>query len=130
VAVRDVSSPAEALFDSAMSAYVTEDFRGAAEGLREALDAGSHPVPTQLLLGSSRLMVGRPQEAAEALESVIEAGASPYLAEAHYYLAKAYLRLAEGERAVAELRASVSLQGEISPRARTLADSVEVHMGG
>ncbi|MFH1765230.1 MAG: hypothetical protein ABIF09_13660 [Gemmatimonadota bacterium] len=130
VSVRREPASAESLFAAAMLRYIADDFKGAAGGLEEALEAGADPVPAQFFLGSSLLMLDRPREADEAFGFAIQAGESPYLPEAHYYRAKALLRLGKVGPALADLRAAADFPGEMSRPAQALADSIEARMGG
>lgn len=130
IPVRAEPAPWETAFGEAMARYAEADFRAAAAGLEQAIQAGVPPVPAEFFRGASLLMLDRPAAASEALAAVISAGGSPYLAEAHFYRAKALLRLGRGEDALVELRAAASEGGEIGAAAAALADSVEAVVGG
>lgn len=130
VPVRQEPASADSLFDAAMLLYVANDYSAAASLLRGAREAGADPVPSNFFLGACFLLLDRPEEAAETFGDVLQAGSSPYLAEAHYYRAKALLRLGEVEMALGDLRAAATSAGEISSAASSLADSLEALMGG
>jgi len=130
VPVRQAPARPDSVFAEAMSAYVAEEYAAAATGLEEALMAGAGSVPAEFFRGASLLMLGRPDEAERAFSAIIEAGDSPYLAEAHYYRAKALLSLGRASEALQELEAAVNSEGDIRTLASALADSVEVEMGG
>ena len=112
------------MFNAAMVAYSTGDYRGAESGLEAALAAGVDPAPANFFRGASLLMLDRDREAADAFYAVIPAGESPYLAEAHYYLAKALLRMGDADGALAQLASSASGETEVAALSLALADSV------
>ena len=116
---------ADSLFETAMTAYVSERFDQAVPALRVALAAGVDPAPAEFFLGSSLLMTKHAAEAAAEFAKVIALGDTPYLAEAHFYRAKALLRLGRTAEARAELGDATRLGGVIGGYARALADSVE-----
>ena len=124
VAVRATPTPADSLFERAMTAYSDGNYRAAATGLARALAAGGDSAPALFFLGASELMTGRPAAAADALRRVIALGDTPYLPEAHYYLAKALLRSGDGDGALRELGAVRSADTVVAATASALADSI------
>jgi tetratricopeptide (TPR) repeat protein len=126
VAVRGAPTPAESLFEAAMTAYSRGDYGAAAAGLERALASGTKgdSVPALFFLGASRLLTGRPAAAADALQRAISLGDSPYLPEAHYYLAKALLREGNAAAALRELQAVPAADSAVAALAVALADSV------
>lgn len=125
IPVRAADTPADSLFDSAMDAYVAEEFERAADGLAAALAAGVDSAPAEFFLGSSLLMEDETEDAARAFRRVIALGETPYMAEARYYLAKALLRLGQAEEALTHLRLAARQSDELREPATALADSVE-----
>jgi tetratricopeptide (TPR) repeat protein len=125
VEVRAAESVADATFESAMASYSARHYDKAAAQLSEALRGGVDPLPAQFFLGASLLELNETAAAADAFRSVIAAGDSPYLAEAHFYLAKSLLRMGRGEEALTHLRAIPAGVDPIHLGAAALADSVE-----
>jgi TolA-binding protein len=129
VPVRQAPARPDSVFGAAMSTYLSADYVGAVAGLEAALAAGGDPAPAQFFRGASFLMLDQPAEAEQAFSAVIDAGDSPYLAEAHFYRAKALLSQGRVDEAQVDLEATSESDGEIAASARTLADSVEARMG-
>ena len=125
VPVRATATPAEAQFESAMSAYARGNYRNASDGLEAAIRAGNDAAVSEFFLGASMLQLDEAAAAASSFRRVIAAGESPYLVEAHYYLGKALLRLGRGGEALGLLRLAASKPDPIAPRASALADSVQ-----
>ncbi len=124
VAVRGSPTPADSLFDAAMTAYNSGDYPGAAAALQRVLAAGADSAPALFFLGVSRLLTDRAAEAADAFRLVVALGDSPYLSEAHYYLAKALLRQGNRAAALRELRAVPTVDKQVAAAAAALADSI------
>ena len=124
VPVRQAPARPDSVFDVAMTAYSVGDYAASAAGLEEAIGAGADPSASQFFLGASLLMAGSESEAADAFRAVLGAGASPYVAEAHYYLAKILLRSGALDEALASLEAASEETGIVANQAKALADSV------
>ena len=130
VPVRHAPARPDSVFGAAMSAYLAGEYSVAATGLEAAVEAGAGPVPAEFFRGASLLMLDRPADAEQAFSAVIDAGDSPYLAEAHFYRAKALLSQGRVDEAQVDLAATSESDGEIAASAKALADSVEAGMGG
>ena len=122
--VRQAPARPDSVFGAAMSAYTVGDYSKAAAGLEAALAVGADSACSQFFRGASLLMLDRDREAADAFDTAIAAGESPYLTEAHYYLAKALLRLGDADGALAQLNAAGVGESEVAALARALTDSV------
>lgn len=130
VPVRQAPARPDSVFSEAMSAYVSGDYVDAERDLEAALAVGAGPVPAEFFRGASLLMLDQPAEAQLAFTAVIEAGDSPYLAEAHFYRAKALLSLGRVVDAQQDLRTAATAGSAIATSARALADSVDIAVGG
>ena len=124
VPVRQAPARPDSVFDVAMTAYSVGDYAASAAELEEAIGAGADPSASLFFLGASLLMAGSGSEAADAFRAVLGAGASPYVAEAHYYLAKILLRSGAVDEALASLEAASEETGIVANQAKALADSV------
>jgi hypothetical protein len=125
IPVRGAPLPGDSIFDRAMSAYRDAHYGQAIVALRIAVDAGVDRAPAEFFLAASQLMTNRAQPAADGFTRVIDLGATPYLAEAHYYRAKALLRLGRPDAALADLVQASEHAGATGTAARALADSVK-----
>lgn len=125
IAVRGPTSPLDRSFALAMSAYAHGDYDTAIDRLSALRHEGVPPAPIDFFLGASLLMEHRAADAARAFDRVIEAGASPYLTEAHYYRALALLQQDRPEEATWELKTIAGNEGTVSARARKLLEELE-----
>lgn len=111
-------------FDAAMLAYNEGRYADALQQLR-GIEGSESRVVIDFFAGASALMLGEAVVAAQAFTAVIEAGASPYYAEALYYRAKAELQRGREKAAVQDLRIAVGLGSPISEQAVTLLKQLE-----
>jgi anti-sigma factor RsiW len=108
----------DAHFDRAMARYAQNDYRGAAQGLRELVRGPDAATELLFFLGVSELAAGDTETALSTLGSCAARGASPHEAAARYYLAQAHMVKSDPEAARAELRAVERLGGAYLERAR------------
>jgi tetratricopeptide (TPR) repeat protein len=118
-------TPADSLFEAAMTEYLGEHYDRAAGALDRAVSAGVDPVPAEFFRAASRLMLGQAKEAEAGFARTVALGDTPYRGEAHFYRAKALLQLGRASDASAELVEAIKSGGVIGNYARTLADSLQ-----
>src|SRR5579885_2959140 len=102
-AVRDARSPADSIFDVAMTRYAAADYAAAAARLTDVLALDRNAVPALFFRGASYLMLGRARDARVDFSRVIDAGNEVYGAESRYYRARAELALGDRTAALADL---------------------------
>ena len=124
VAVRGSTTPDDSLFASAMADYSAGRYAAAAARLATLAATNDQP-PVNFFLGVSLLMLHRPSPAAAALARVIDAGNSPYTADARYYRALAFLQADLPDSAEFALRAAAGDAGASGDRARALLARLE-----
>ncbi len=124
VAVRGSTTPDDSLFASAMADYSVGRYDSAAAHLATLAATNDEP-PVNFFLGVSLLMLHRPSPAAAALARVIDAGNSPYAADARYYRALAFLQADLPDSAEFALRAVARDAGASGDRARALLARLE-----
>lgn len=122
--VRGNDQREEAKFDAAMLAYNEARYADALQQLR-GIEGSESRVVVNFFTGASALMLGRASEAAEAFTSVIDAGPSPFYAEALYYRAKAHLQQGREKPALQDLRVAVGLGSPVSEQAASLLKQLE-----
>lgn len=114
----------DARFAAAMLSYNEARYADALEQLRSIEGSGSRVV-VDFFAGASALMLDRAGEAAESFSAVIDAGPSPYYAEALYYRAKAHLQRGREKPALQDLRIAAGLGSPISEQAASLLKQLE-----
>ena len=123
--LRGVPSEAQRLFEAAMVSYRAGNCAAATPGLQRALEADGSVIRARFYLAACDLHENRVTEGVTNLRSVIDAGESPYLEDAHFLLAQA--RMQQGDLAAAreELRQVIALKGDRLEEARRLLDKLQ-----
>jgi hypothetical protein len=105
LAVRAATSPSDSAFVAAMNDYAAGRYDSAGDRLERLSARGDGGAPALFFRGASLLMLDRTAPARDAFTRVIDAGPSPYTAEARYYRAIAAFGLGDAAAAMTDLRA-------------------------
>jgi TolA-binding protein len=118
--LRGLATPADRRFREAMTAYQSQDWPRAVDGLNTALQLDPNAAGPRFFLGASYLLEGDAQSALEPLGRVAS-GDSPFAEEARFDLAKAYLALNRKADAIAALQ---QCHGDFATQAAALLSRI------
>ncbi|MBI1951845.1 MAG: tetratricopeptide repeat protein [Acidobacteria bacterium] len=125
VVLRGAEGEARRKFAQAMEHYVAGHYAAALSGLEEASELDPAAPEASFFLGICYLLTGKVDPAVQALQRTVALGDTLYLEEAHINLAKAFLRKGDPDRATAELRKAVALEGDHESEARALLERIK-----
>lgn len=112
-------------FDHAMAAYQENNFLSAIEQLETISELEPDSVAdVRFYLGVSLLLAGRNKDAIAPLRQSVQSGVGPLRESSHYYLALAYLKSNQPQQALAELEATIAMDGEHRAEAESLKEQV------
>jgi TolA-binding protein len=111
-------------FQEAMEHYLKKDFAGAVPGLRASTSARADGLEARFYLGICSLLTGDSPGGVQNLQSVVDAGDTPYLEEARYYLAKGLLAKGDIPRARTQLESVIAMHGNLEKQSKSLLTNV------
>jgi hypothetical protein len=112
-------------FYHAMAAYQENDFNSAIEQLETISELEPHGMAdVRFYLGVSLLLAGRNRDAIMPLKQSVESAVGPLRESSHYYLALAYLKNNQSQQALAELDATIAMNGKHRADAESLKEQV------
>lgn len=107
-------------FQNAMDAYVEKRYATAAGLLEEAIRLEPNAPDSNFFLGICRLLLAKPEDAIEPLQTALAGERSPYTQAAHFYLAKAYVQTGDLSQAESESRAASAVPGRLTIEANSM----------
>jgi TolA-binding protein len=116
-------------FQGGMEHYLRGDFAGAIPGFTASVQARADGPDAQYYLGISSLLAGDAKTGLEDLQSVIDAGDTPYLEQARYYLAKALLGKGDIPGARRQLENVIAMHGDLEKQSKSLLKQIVVSAG-
>jgi tetratricopeptide (TPR) repeat protein len=112
-------------FYHAMAAYQENDFNSAIEQLETISELEPYGMAdVRFYLGVSLLLTGRNKDAILPLKESVESAVGPLRESSHYYLALAYLKNNQYQQALAELDATIAMNGKHRADAESLKEQV------
>ncbi|HJQ69032.1 MAG TPA: tetratricopeptide repeat protein [Blastocatellia bacterium] len=112
-------------FDHAMAAYQENDFPSAIEQLETISELEPDSMAdVGFYLGVSLLLAGRNRDAIAPLKQSVQSGVGPLRESSHYYLALAYLKNNQPQQSLAELDATIAMNGKHRADAESLKEQV------
>ena len=118
--MRGIPSTASARFARAMELYVKRDYAGAIDGLKSSLALDAQPVAPRFFLGACYLLTGAWDQGSHELQTVADAGDTPFRDESRMLLAKAALHRNDAAGTRRELEPLATGNGDQAPAARDL----------
>lgn len=123
--LRDAGDAATKRFRAAMEAYLRRDYVSAIEGLHASLALDSHAAAPRFFLGASELLTGDWEQGNHELQSVADAGDTPFLDESRMMLARSALHRNDVAAARQDLGQVVAGNGDFSAQARDLLRQID-----
>jgi TolA-binding protein len=111
-------------FQEAMERYLKKDFAGAIPGLRASVSARADGPEARFYLGICSLITGDSPAGMQTLQSVVDAGDTPYREQARYYLAKGLLAKGDIPGARMQLENIVAMHGNLEKQSKSLLTNI------
>jgi TolA-binding protein len=119
-----LDKPPTKQFQEAMERYLKKDFAGAIPGLRAIVSARRDGPEARFYLGICSLLTGDSAAGVQNLQSVVDAGDTPYREQARYYLAKGLLGRGDIAAARMQLENVIAMHGDLERQSKSLLTNI------